>query len=185
MLCGVRQLPLQGSRRAHVAKHNDCSGHLPVTIVDGCHRIFDINLASVAPDKKAVQRKGSCLILGSCFCHRIQDDFSSNRVHDPNAIGHSPSDSIVELPAGHRLRNAIHEGDVALSVSANHRIANTVESDLCAFLLNKLDFFEGFTFDRIEESSLQCAKLNLPFNEIVLCTLLNRLKSDWLVDRVA
>ena len=50
---------------------------------------------------------------------------------------------------------------------------------------NKLDFFEGFTFDRIEESSLQCAKLNLPFNEIVLCTLLNRLKSDWLVDRVA
>ena len=30
------------------------------------------------------------------------------------------------------------------------------------------------TFDRIEKSSLQLARANLPFNEIVLCALMNR-----------
>ena len=131
-----------------------------VTIVDGSHRIFDINLASVAPDENAIQRKRACSILRSSFYHRIPDYFPSNRIHDADAIGYNSSGGILEWPPGHRLRNTIHEGDVAPSVGANHRIANTLESNLCAFLLNKLDFFEGFTFDRIEESSLQPARLD-------------------------
>ena len=71
------------------------------------------------------------------------------------------------------------KADVAPSVSANHGIADTVESDLCAFLLNKLAFFEGFAFDRIEESSFQLARFNLTFNEIVLCALMNSLNGNW------
>src|ERR1017187_7615289 len=63
MLGGIGQLLLQCPRCAHVAEHDNRSGHLPLTAVNGGDGIFNRNFASVTADQNTVQRQVSLSIL--------------------------------------------------------------------------------------------------------------------------
>src|SRR5579872_747132 len=106
-------------------------------VVDRSNGVFDEKFVSVTANEDTVRGQLPCPILRGSRGHRVQDGFPGNRIHDSKGLAHQSPGGFLEQPARHSFCYRIEKGDIARSISADHRIANAVERDLSTFLLNE------------------------------------------------
>jgi len=102
--CAESVKSFQCLRRAHIAKHDDRSGHVSCTVTDGSNGVFNVDLMPVTADKNTVQRQASRLVLRSRLCHQIQDCPPRTCVYNANTLCHFLSGRVLPAPA--RIRSA-------------------------------------------------------------------------------
>ena len=103
----------------------------------------------------------------------------ASRIRNTSAIGRPAASSA--RPARHALRDEVQEGDVARDVRADDGVADAVERDLGALLLDEQRLFHDLALDGVAQRTQQPARLDLALDQIVLRAFLQRLGGQRLV----
>ena len=174
----VRHLLRHRPRRAHVAEHDDRAGRPSLRgrgsgrrsprsgsrCRPACTRTqFGGSLhVRVAPDRLSVGSRGSGARL------------VASRIRNTSPIGLPLG--LRQRPAGHGFGGEVEERDRARDVGADHGVADAVERDLGALLLDEQRLLHGLALDRVAERPQQAARLDLALDEVVLRAFLQGLR---------
>ena len=134
---------------------------LPVAVVDRRDRVLDRDLGPVPPDEEAVRRKVDGPVPADRHLRRIRDDLAARGVQDPEDVGHRAADGLVARPAGHVLRRQVQERDVAGDVGADHGVADAVERDLGALLLDEQRLLHDLALDRVADARARSPRVSI------------------------
>ena len=120
-------------------------------------------------------------ILANSQFHGIGNGFASGVVHDSENVRHGQARRFLPGPAGHPLGNGIKKSEHSGDVGADYGVADAFERNLGAFLFHEQRLFHHLALDGIAQGAQQPARLDLPFDEIILRALLQGLRGQRLV----
>jgi hypothetical protein len=106
-------------------------------VVDRRSGIFNGGFRSVAAQQNTIGSKRHGPILHDSHLHGVWSRLASDTVNNSEDFGQGSSSRFSPRPACHSFRDEIEEGDFSQDVGTNDGVANAVERDLGAFLLNE------------------------------------------------
>ena len=130
--------------------------------------VFDGRLESVAPDEKAVGCEAEDFVELNSLIHRIPRGLACRGVDDLEYFGERPPQRLLTRPACHAFGHWIEIGHVARDIGTEHRVANRVQRDGGALLLEEQRLFRGLSLDDPLEGSRQRVTVEAVPPQIVL-----------------